>query len=134
VYKQNNILVFSRTGNATDPIRRTSERRGIGCVAPYSIVEFMGTNAFVGREDFYVMNGDQPESIGEAIREDFFGRVGYTEVERVFGSCCPNLNEIYWTANTTNDGQITYCYNYKYREWYTYQFAGDMNAFGRGAA
>ena len=133
IYKQNNIMVYGRTGDATNPIRMAADRRGIGCVAPYSIIEFMGTNAFVGREDFYIMDGDMPSAIGGPIRDKFFSMVGYTEIERVFGGVCPNLNELYWVANTLNDGQITFIYNFKSKEWYTAQWDGDMTTFGRGA-
>ncbi len=113
VYKEDSILVFSRTGNATAPISRTAEWRGIGCPAPYSIIGFMGTNAFLGRDDFYIMSGDQPEPIGGPIRDKFFSMVGKTEIKKTFSGSCPNINELYWTVNTVSDGQITFIWNYK---------------------
>jgi len=132
IYKRDNIHVYTRTGVATNPITLVAQRRGIGCAAPYSIIEFMGTNAFVGRDDFYMMNGDTPIPIGEKIRTKFFDITPVTAVENVWGAHDPLRNELLWTASTLA-GKYAFVYNYKHNEWYTYEFPDDMTAFGRGA-
>jgi len=132
IYKRENLYIYTRSGIATSPIRIVGQRRGIGCVAPYSIIEFMGTNAFIGRDDFYVMNSDQPEPIGTKIRTKFFDITEVTELEKSWGGHDPIRNEIFWVVNTT-EGKYVFVFNYKYKEWYTYTFDGDVTGFGRGA-
>lgn len=132
VFKQDNTLVYARQAVATDPIVKTADRRGVGCVAPYSTVSFLGTTAWIGRDDFYIMDGDSPSPIGENIRTEFFDTVGETEIKKVWGAVNHSLSEAYWVAQT-EVGQRVYVYNYKYKEWMKLAFPTNVTAFGRGA-
>ncbi len=132
VYKRDSIIVGSRSGDPTAPVTYNSPSRGIGLVAPWSLVSFMGTNAWVGRDDFYMMNGDQPVSIGESVRDKFFPLVGDTEVERTFGFANYNANETYWCANTT-DGQKVFVWNYKTNQWTINEYPLTVTGYGTGA-
>lgn len=131
-FKLDNIYIYGRTGIATDPISMVAFRPGVGCVAPYSTVSYLGTTAWLGRDDFYVMDGDQPTSIGGRIRTEFFDSVSGTEIKKVWGAANHNLNEVMWIANTSA-GQRAFVYNYKHKEWYLYELPIDVTAFGRGA-
>ncbi len=131
-FKPDNIYVYGRTGQATNPFQLVTEKRGIGCIAPYSPSEFLGTTAWLGRDDFYVMDGDQPVSIGEQIRTKFFDIISDTEASRVFGIPNHRLTEIMWMANTT-EGRYGFVYNYKYKEWYVNQFYHEITGWGKGA-
>jgi hypothetical protein len=133
IFKQDNTYVYSRTGVATDPIVLTALRRGVGNVAPYSAVSFLGTTAWIGRDDFYVMDGDQPVSVGEKIRTKFFDEVGDTEIKKVFGAVNHNSSEAMWVATTNNGAQSVYVYNYKWKEWMINQYPVDITAYGKGA-
>jgi len=132
VYRRESIYIGNRTGIATAPITFPRERKGIGCVAPWSIVEADGTNFFLGRNDFYMMRSDYPESIGEKIRDKFFDIVEWTEVENVWGQHYDLRNEIEWVANTI-EGKFSFVYNYKLKEWSVNEYAHDIVAAGRGA-
>jgi len=135
VFKRDNIYIFSRTGSATSPISSdpTSRIRGIGCVAPYSIVEVRGTSAFLGRDDFYVFNGDTPEGIGRDLaRYDFFNQVSESELENVWGFVNVATTEVVWMANTSA-GLRGFAWNYINREWTVYAFADTITGAGRGA-
>lgn len=131
VYKRDSIVVGSRSGVSTAPVRYSSPKKGIGLVAPWSLVEFLGTNAFLGRDDFYILNGDTPSSIGGPIRDKFLAEVGETEIERVFGYANYNANEVYWAANT-NTGQRVYVWNYKTNQWTINEYPQAITGFGRG--
>jgi hypothetical protein len=131
VYRRDNIVLGNRTGVATAPFSFPTIKKGIGCVAPYSIVDFGGTNAWLGRDDFYMMNGETPEAIGGEIRNAFFDGLGYTEMENVWGGVNYNLNEVMWVANK-NDGRKVYVWNYKINQWYIYDLAINESAFGMG--
>jgi len=133
VCKRESLHLYARSGTATSPIYKVAERRGIGNVAPYSIVEFLGTVAFLGRDDFYVMNGDQPESMGEAIRHKFFDLVDYTEVENTWGYSNPDQHEVMWFVKTVSMGNIAVVFNYMHKEWASYKFADEIVSCGRGA-
>uniref|UniRef100_A0A6M3KZ03 Uncharacterized protein n=1 Tax=viral metagenome TaxID=1070528 RepID=A0A6M3KZ03_9ZZZZ len=133
VYKRDSIYVGNRTGEATAPIAFIGQRRGIGCVSPYSIVEVLGTNVFLGRDDFYMMDGDMPVSIGaDTMRYKIFDLVDETEIQNVWGVSNILESEVLWVANTSG-GKYAFVWNYQNKEWYMYQWADDIIGSGRGA-
>ncbi len=119
VYKKSLLYVGYPTGTSTDPLTFPKPMPGVGLFAPYSLVNFMGTNAFMGSDDFYMMNGDTPVSIGTQIRHKFFSIISEEQASRVFGFNAPKYNEILWIADTS-EGQITLVYNWKQSAWYMY--------------
>ncbi len=129
VYKDNGYHIGERTGESTSPVLFPIEKRGIGVKAPYSIVHFNGTNAFLGRDDFYAINGDTAESIGERIRYKFFDLVAEAELPNVWGVHDIFHRELQWYANTS-EGQIAFVWNYNTREWTTYDFSNYVTCFG----
>jgi len=132
VYKRDSIIFGERSGIATSPLQFPRERKGIGCEAPYSIVEFKGTNAFLGRDDFYVIDGDYPVSIGAKVRDKFFTLTGYENIQTTWGFKNDIRNELVWVAETT-DGQLGFCWNYRTDEWTIYKFAHEITSAGTGA-
>jgi hypothetical protein len=132
VYKRDSIIIGSRSGDPTAPVTYNSPSVGIGLVAPWSLVSFMGTNAWIGRDDFYMMNGDQPVSIGKPIRDKFFSQVGESEVERTFGYVNYNANEVYWCANT-DEGKRVFVWNYKTDQWSKNEYPLNVQGYGTGA-
>jgi hypothetical protein len=134
VYRRESLHIVNRTGVATSPLNFATQKRGIGCVAPWSIVEVISTNAFIGNDDFYRIDGTTPVSIGTPyIRDRFFNDVGRTERESAFGWHNPYLQEVLWIATTSTEGQKGFAWNYKFNEWYEYDFADFISAAGRGA-
>jgi hypothetical protein len=132
VFKEDSFYIGSRTGTATSPFEFPTHRMGIGNIAPYGIIEFRGTCAWVGRDDFWAMNGDQEESIGESIRHKFFDIVGETEIKKVWGASNSLEHEIMWTANTS-EGKFTFVFNYVHNEFYVYKWGHSIISMGRGA-
>lgn len=132
VYKRSSLNIYSRSGVATSPLTKVGDRPGIGLVAPYSLVQYAGTNFFIGRRNFYYMNGDMAEPFGDKIKDKFFDIVGDTEVRRVLGGVNTLRNEILWLANTS-EGAYAFVYDIEKAEWSVDQFAHNMNAFGTGA-
>jgi len=121
VYQEDAISIWGRTGVASSPISRLSYLMGIGLYAPYSLVHFLSTNAFLGRDDFYIMVGNAPQPIGEKIRHLFFDLVDINELKNVWGVNFRRKNEIAWFTNTT-DGLLAFAWNYKNKEWSIYEF------------
>lgn len=131
IYRQDSIMIGNRTGKSTAPVIFPRHRRGVGCVAPYSIIEVGGTNVFLGRDDFYIMRGDYPESIGQRVREKFFDIVGEEEIKKTWGFLNMITNEVMWIANTS-EGKLGFIYNYQNKQWYISEFAHDIIGAGRG--
>lgn len=130
VYKKTMFYVGYPTGTATDPLTFPKPMPGVGLFAPYSLVNFMGTNAFMGVDDFYMLNGDTAVSIGATIRHKFFSIVNQSQASKVFGFNCPKYNEILWIADTS-EGQITLVYNWKEQAWYMYNgFPAGISGLG----
>ena len=132
VYREDSIIIGNRTGISTSPVSFPREKKGIGCMARNSIVEAAGTNFFLGKNDFYVMQSDYAEPIGERIRDKFFDIVGRTETKKTWGQHYSLRNEIEWIANTS-EGKMGFVYNYKTGEWSVNQYLNDMIAAGTGA-
>lgn len=132
VYKMNSVNCYGRTGISTSPLELAVSRPGVGCVAPYSIVSAMGTNFWLGKDDFYLLDGDYPRAVGENIRYKFYDLVGETEAQYTWGFVNPTENEIVWVANTS-EGKYGFAWDYKYKEWTLYQFPVDITGAGDGA-
>lgn len=132
VYKRDGLISGYRTGDAYTPLAFSNFQKGIGLVAPYSLIDAKSTNFFLGRSDFYYMDGTQPVPFGDWVRHVFFDLVGETQVQYTWGGHCQTTNEVFWVADTTT-GQYAFVFNYKELAWYIYRFASDMSAFGRGA-
>ena len=133
VYKTDTIIIGIQTGVSTAPIAFPTVRRGVGLIAPYSLVEFLGTNAWIGRDDFYVIDGDYPRPLDEKdmMREKFFDLVSDTEIERTVGWHNYLNNTINWVANTS-EGRLGFSYNYKLGEWGVHDYADSITCAGRG--
>lgn len=135
VYKTDSIIMGYRTGVATSPFTFPTEKRGVGNYAPYSLVHYMGTNAFLGKNDFYTINGDHAEPIrGELstdspIRYKFFDIVDKSEVQYTWGVNVPSKHQIWWFANS-KEGQICFVWDYDSKQWTTFDFYDRIEGVG----
>jgi hypothetical protein len=129
VYKVDSFIMGYRTGVATSPFTFPTEKRGIGAYAPYSLVHYLGTNAFMGKDDFYKINGDHEEPIGGPIRYKFFEIVDKSEVKYTWGVNIPSENQVWWFANT-REGQICFVWDYKFNSWTTFDFYDRVEGAG----
>jgi hypothetical protein len=132
VYKEKSLLIGSMTGQPTDPLHFDIQRRGIGCIAPWSILEVLGTNVFLGKDDFYKIDGDYPVPIGETMRHKFYDIVDKTEATKTWGMVNHWQHECLWFANTSA-GQYAFVWDYKTDEWFLYQFPTKITGAGIGA-
>jgi len=131
VYKYNTLIFGNRTGNATSPLEFPTERRGMGCIAPYSIIPVSGTNVFLGSDNFYSLNGDIPEQFGDKIKDKFFDVVSETDRKRMWGKLLPGQRKILWITNTNSgEGQLAWVYDYGNKEWATWKFYQDITGLG----
>jgi hypothetical protein len=134
VYKYDTIIIGNRTGVSTSPIQFGDERRGLGCIAPYSIIHVSGTNVFLGGDNFYSLNGTIPEPFGDKVRDKFFDIVGASDTKRVWGRLLPNQHKILWVINTTSgEGQLTIVYDFVNKGWATWKFYSDVTGIGECA-
>ena len=133
VYQRENLIFGQRTGTATAPISFGRTRGGIGCIAPYSIVDVRGTNAFFGRKDVYIIDGESPYSIGEKIRDKLFSVATSTELEKAFGYNNTLQNEVRWFVTDASDNRLCFVWNYQLNEWYYYNYSDTISSGGRGA-
>lgn len=132
VYKSDSLALGHQTANPEAPISFSREERGIGTPAPYSIVPALGTNVFVGRDDFYILDGSHPVSIGESIRYKFFDLISPTEVKRIYGYNNALQNEVRWFMTDTDNNRRCFVWDYKRREWTHYMYHHRMSCGGKG--
>ncbi len=133
VYRKTMYHIGRRTSTSTDPLYFPGYQTGVGLHAPYSLVHYLGTNAWLGVDDFYTMNGSTAVSIGGSIRKKFFSIIDDDDLEKVFGINDYRHNEIIWVANTT-EGQYAFTWNYKenqpYGVWSVNTWAGTLTGLG----
>ena len=132
VYRSDSITFGTRSGRPNAPILFPSTTPGVGMSAPWSLVDVKGTNAWVWRDNFYILNGTQPVSIGDTIRDRFFDIVNEQELLRVFGWNDVLRREVWWRANTSL-GVYHFVWNYASNEWYVYNPAHNIFSAGQGA-
>jgi len=129
VYKKTMFHVGYMSGQPTDPFVFHGYRKGVGLYAPYSLVHYRGTNAFLGVDDFYTIDGDMATPIGGPIRKKFFGVVSDDDLQNVFGVDNPLYSEIVWVANTSS-GQYAFSWNYQENSWSAYEFTDNLSGLG----
>ena len=132
VYKKESIIFGNRTGVSTNPFQFPLEKQGVGLWAPYGHAGLDGTEYFLGQNDFYAIEADHPQPIGERIRFQFFDIVSKTEAENTWAFASPNSDEIIWIANTS-EGKWAFVLDTKDREWGAYSFRDDITGAGMGA-
>ncbi len=132
VYKRESIVFGHRSGDAFFPLLFPRFQEGVGCIAPRSIVPFVSFNAFLGRDDFYMIEGENITSIGEKVREKFFEITEQTEAENTRGFLNEDETQILWFVDTS-DGRVVFGWDYKRREWTVDKFADTITTLGTGA-
>ena len=132
VYQHDSMIFGQRTGIATAPISFGRVKRGVGCVAPYSIVDVRGTNAFFGHDDVYIIDGESPYPIGEKIRDKLFSVATSTDLERAYGYNNTLQNEVRWFVTDKDSNRLCFVWNYKLDEWYYFDYNDAMSSGGKG--
>jgi len=132
IYKSDSLVFGNRTGTSTAPIIFPTRKRGKGCIAPYSLVNAMGTNVFVGRDDFYVIEGEEAVSVGGPIRDKFFKLINETEVTKVYGYNNALRNQIRWLATDKDNVRRCFVWDYKRNEWTHFAYYHDFSSGGKG--
>jgi len=132
VYKRKSIIFGRRTGVSTAPVIFPTQRNGIGLCAPWGKVSVLGSEAFLGDDDFYFIEGDQPVSIGERIRDKFSSLVSDAERRKAFAWSVPRYNKALWSV-VTSEGRYVFVWDYKEKEWTSYEFWDEITGGGQGA-
>ena len=132
IYKKDSFHVGHRTGVATAAIAVPTHRRGAGLWAPYSLIHVEGTNAYQGREDFYIIEGDVPKSIGAPIRDRFFDEVPEGALVDTWGCWDGGRNRCLWFSGTKSLGQVAWIWDYKEDAWTTFKFYHEITGAGMG--
>ncbi|MEE9510436.1 MAG: hypothetical protein V3V81_08080 [Candidatus Bathyarchaeia archaeon] len=132
IFKEESYHLAHRTGIYTEPINIPIHKIGKGCPAPWSIVQFQGTVAWLGRDDFYVMDGTWASSIGLQIRDFFLEEVTETNREKTYGFVNSIERENIWLATTTSYGLLGFIYRWQTKDWVVYDYNDAIKSGGRG--
>ncbi len=135
VFKRDSFIITTKTGETTKPFDFGTQRRGIGCVAPYSIVEIptVAGLAWLGRDDWYKLDSDTAEEFShEQMRFKFFDMTEPAERFHTWGFLNYDEHEVIWTCVTTS-GKYQFVYDLKHQEWYPYKYSDDIVGAGLGA-
>jgi hypothetical protein len=119
IYSRDAIVFGNLTGIPTAPIAFPTIRRGVGNWAPMGVVHARGTNFFVGRDNFYRLDGMIPTAIGDAVAEEFFENISAAEIPNIWGIHNKRNGEIMWIENS---GWRAVAWNYRDNAWSVYRF------------
>jgi hypothetical protein len=133
VFKRDGVHLGYSTDDATWPFNFPVFRPGVGCIAPYSIVEAMGTCFWLGENDFYRLEGDQAIAMGENAIYKIYDVINATEAQNCWGFVNQLEHEILWAASSSGGtAQYVFSYDYKYNEWNMGELADYISAGGIG--
>jgi hypothetical protein len=133
VYKKESIVFGNQTGESVAPIIFPDIKRGTGNIAPYSILHYLGKNAFLGRNNFYEIDTSlNIVPIGTQLKDKLFEIVGETEAENTWGFVNHEEHELVWLANTS-EGQLAFTIDYHTGESSIYEYAHTIYGAGKGA-
>lgn len=134
IFKRDGFFVGYSTEDATSPFAFPTFRPGVGCKAPYSIIEAMGTVFWLGENDFYRLDGDQGTAMGENAIYKIYDVINQTEAENVWGFANHQDHELLWVAPTSEGAvQYVFSWDYKYNEWNMHEAADFITGAGMGA-
>lgn len=95
-----------------------------GTVSNSAVVNIGSAHAFCGMDDFYLMDGSRPVSIGAGIREWFFSNVNPSHMSKTQGAFDYQSGNIYWwyVPRSNPSGTLTEAvvYNIKTQKWGKY--------------
>jgi hypothetical protein len=93
----------------------------VGTISNGAVVNVGYAHIFMGMDDFYVMDGSRPVSIGEGIREWFFANVNSTYLFKTAGTFDQANANVYWwyvpRSNTSGTLSEAVVYNIKSKKW-----------------
>lgn len=142
VYKKNMYHIGRLTEDPDAPFSFVQDVRGAGVYARDSLVHFNGTNAFLGLDDFYMIQGDQAVPIGGPIRREFFRLVSDVDLVKVFAMNNARYHELLFVDDTAPAGeggsgsQLIWSYDYKENPdamggvWSVYTFDSTLTGLG----
>jgi hypothetical protein len=93
----------------------------VGTISNSAVVNVGYAHVFMGMDDFYIMDGARPVSIGSGIREWFFANVNSTYLFKTQGAFDQPNQNIYWwyvpRSNTSGTLSEAVVYNLTSKRW-----------------
>lgn len=119
-YKKDSIFIGSYVGAPT--VWQWNQVPGyVGCLGKDVVVNAGYAHIFLGSEDFYLMDGTRPISIGAPIREWFFANINQKYAYKTQGAYDEENGNAYWwyvpRANTAGTLTAAIVYNVKFQRW-----------------
>lgn len=90
---------------------------GIGNIFHHAVVRNKEIDFFIGRDNFYALNGLQLVPLGDLIFERFIGAVQKDETAYVRGYLDSRKHQVFWVYKDTNDDLQCVVFNYKENKW-----------------
>jgi hypothetical protein len=142
VFKEDSIIIGIETGDINQPFNFPYSLR-TGCFSGGSVQAISPTRlVFLGRDDFYVMEGTQVAPLGTRIQRDVFypgnagSRINWANYRQCVSWVRPELGHYYCAVPGANSsrpsettyGVRTYVYNYLEDKWWIEEYPTAITA------
>lgn len=133
VYKESNIWVGARTGDAYNPFYFIQTIPGQGLLCPFSLVDIGGQHFIVGEDNLYFFTGNDLQPIGNKIRREFYRSLNRNAVHVV---CATYLNEsreilLFIPEGTSSVNTACWVLNLDNLQWTKYSLADNVTCVGQ---
>lgn len=92
--------------------------RGLGCMEPNSVIQYVGSSFFLSDDGFYVTNGQEVKSISvEKVDRWFFNTVDISQLSSMSAAVDPLKNLVIWCFKTVNQTTALLIYNFNLSKW-----------------
>jgi hypothetical protein len=119
-YKKDSIFIGQYVG-APSVWEWTQVPGYVGCLGKEVVINTGYAHIFLGSDDFYLMDGTRPISIGAPIREWFFANLNSKYAYKVQSAYDEEVGNAYWwyVPRTNSQGTLTSAivYNVKSKKW-----------------
>ncbi len=124
IYKEDSIIVGTRTGVATEPIAFNQKAADIGIAGYRAIDGVRNRHYFLGQDlNVYEFRGVEPVAIGDDIVRELQTVIDSGLIHHSIVRVNPFRSEVYVAGIAINKSQLSrvYCYNWDEKAWSTWE-------------
>jgi hypothetical protein len=118
-YKKKSIWMGNKV-DTTEVFHFDCVKTGMGLGASRAVADYPDGHLFMSEDDFFSFSGIRPESIGGPVRDEVFGKIDRSKINRCFAVQIQQLSEVWFFIVVTGNEWPTEIWKYNYRSGFWY--------------
>lgn len=133
IYKEENIWMGQRTGDANNPFYFTNVISGQGLILPFTLIDLGWAHFVIGYDDLYMFDGQSLHAIGGKIRREFFNALNLSVPGVACGTYINESKEIliFIPEGTSIVNTACWVFNLENQEWSKYSLYDTVSCVGQ---